>query len=231
MSEHELIVKKFHGAIVNIEFFGEEMYFDISGVASKFGKKLSRWENLDATKEYIDKLSDGYAIVTELLPELIIRKGNSAYLHRSIFVNFARWVNVEFSVWADRVIWDVLTGEKVLCEKERDHFEKTLESKDRTIKKLKEHIYAKPRKGDFQVVDRIRQDYKIQCSTKMLNELLVREGYMVEEEVVKMQYFSNSPYVQNGKVPTVYTQKLLDLVDEENIARDIGPEDIAPRLL
>ena len=54
MSELELIVKNFHGTAVKVEFFKNEMYFDVSGIANKYNKRLKRYLEMDSTKEYIE---------------------------------------------------------------------------------------------------------------------------------------------------------------------------------
>jgi len=105
-----------------------------------------------------------------------------------------------------------------------------LEEKDKEIKTLKERRYAKRRHGDYQVVDRIRQDYNIDCTSKHLNDLLVQAGHLDIEWVTVPKYTPASECATGGAVPMVYVPELLKIVDKLGIKRDAGFEDSRPRL-
>lgn len=121
-----------------------------------------------------------------------------------------------------------LLEDKILkCELQT---QRVIERKDKQIEKLKSSSYAKPREGNFQVVDRIRQDYNIKCSTQLLYSLLVSENLISIEYHQVASYISTSNVVRGGKTPTVYVESLLALVDNEGIPRDIGYVDINPSL-
>ncbi len=108
-----------------------------------------------------------------------------------------------------------------------------IETKDNEIKQLKERGYAKPRAGDFQLVDRIRQDYNIQASTHDLNKLLEDNMVLVDEPYWKSNFLPNEESdfsIKQGKSTLVYTSTLLSLVDEVGIVRLLGHEDINQRL-
>ncbi len=98
------------------------------------------------------------------------------------------------------------------------------------ITQLKEKSYAKTRSGDYQVVDRIRQDYKIACSSEYLNSLLVGQGFMEVEYHQVKRYISCSPDIKDGITPTVFVKTLLDIVDDMDIPRGLGHEDTNQRL-
>ena len=108
--------------------------------------------------------------------------------------------------------------------------QKQLEVKEKQIKKLSSSIYAKPREGNYQVVDRIRQDYEIQCSSSYLNSLLIQNSIIAVEEVLIHKHISCSEFALNGVTPLIHTEKLLKIVDEQNIARGIGYCDTHPSL-
>ncbi len=115
---------------------------------------------------------------------------------------------------------------ELLCEVTRTQ----LQIQKSTIQELKQNRYAKPKDGDYQLVDRIRQDYNISCSTQYLNFLLVGEGLMDIEYHQVAHYVSTSNVVKNGKSPTVFVSALLDIVDDVGIKRGLGFEDINQRL-
>jgi len=219
MSELELM-KTFDGVVIPIEIIDEKnIYFDISGIAKKYGKNITEWINSKRMNETLKLLEKS----NSLYP-LILRKDRSGTkIHRKLFVNFARFISPEFEIKADEIITEILLDGKHLCEKERSNY-------ITTIKELKEKTYAKPRSGDYQVVDRIRQDYKIACSSEYLNALLVGQRFMEVEYHQVRKYISCSPDVKDGSTPTVFVKTLLDIVDDMDIPRGLGHEDINQRL-
>ncbi len=119
--------------------------------------------------------------------------------------------------------------ERKLC----DTTQTQLETKDKQIKQLKERGYAKPRTGDFQLVDRIRQDYNIQASTHDLNKLLKDNKVLIDVPYWKSNFLPNEESdfsIKQGKSTLVYTSTLLSLVDKVGIVRLLGHEDINQRL-
>ena len=221
MSEHELIVKKFHGAIVNIEFFSEEMYFDISGVAASFGKRLSDWEELKSTKEYFAALKSGGDFSPTF--DFIIRgkRGSKkALLHKSVFVEFARWVSVGFNVWANKVIEEILFEGKVLCEKERTQYINQIETAQREIKKLQVKNHKTYKYGNMSL-SKYLKDRNIPLTLETAFEKLTLQKVIERRDVVISRRFLTIETfgVQNSEGVIEFNPRALDTVFEEYVGK------------
>lgn len=209
--------KVFDGVELPVQEINQELYFDISGVANKYGKQLSHWENLESTKEYFEALE--IVSVQENI-KLIIKQGQSAYLHREIFVLFARWINVKFAVWADRLVIDILTRQTQVIETQ-------LKAKDKKIELLSSSLYAKPRGGNLETVTRIIKDYSVQITPHKLNELLAELNVLGKEEMTLTHYTAHN---MSKGVPLVHTRTVLEILDTYAIKRGQGYEDKRPTL-
>ncbi len=126
---------------------------------------------------------------------------------------------------------------RYLIEKKMQECLITIEKKETKllvqIKQLKERSYSKPRTGDFQLVDRIRQDYNIQATTHELNELLEKENIIINEPFMVSNFEPNEDCdysIKQGRSTLVYTPTVLDVVDSFGIVRLLGHEDINKRL-
>jgi len=211
----------FNGVVMQVEFVSDENFrYDISGVAQKYGKRFVDFERTDTFKKY---LKECIKITFLNKAELVFKVGHHIKVHHLIMIEFMRWINPAFSVLANKLVYDALTAH---CQVNKMQ----LEEKDKEIKTLKERRYAKRRHGDYQVVDRIRQDYNIDCTSKRLNDLLVQAGHLDIEWVTVPKYTPASEYATGGAVPMVYVPELLKIVDKLGIKRDTGFEDSRPRL-
>ncbi len=222
MSELDL-VKTFHGITIPVEIIDEEnIYFNVSSIAKKYKKNITEWQNskrMEKTLQLLEKSNSQY-------PLILTKDRSGTQIHKKLFVNFARFISVEFEIKADEIITEILLDGKHLCEKERAGYV-------HQIKQLKERSYAKPRTGDFQLVDRIRQDYNIQASTHELNELLEKEKIIINEPYMVSNFEPNEDCdysIKQGRSTLVYTPTLLDIVDDCNIKRGEGFEDLNQRL-
>ncbi len=112
---------------------------------------------------------------------------------------------------------------------------KTIARKDKTIKELKSSRYAKPRTGDFQTVDRIRQDYNINLSTHDLNEILEESGILINKPILNNNYLpneENNMAIRQGKTTLVYEAEAIAIFDlNDSVIRDDGYLDKNPTLI
>jgi hypothetical protein len=155
------------------------MMFDISGVASKFGKKFHDYERTDMFKRYLKK-----RVETDNLKEteMIKRIGHQVKIHNKLFVHFARWVNEDFEIVADNMIYDILTGKNETIEKQLSFKDNKIMEQQKQIIKLQESTYAKRRGVGFETVFRIISDHGIDISASELNKILVDEGVITKDK-------------------------------------------------
>lgn len=122
--------------------FGEDGWFNATEAAKHFKKDAHEWLRLPSTVEYIETLCKIYSENsgtfkpgkipglkhTEITQDssykkrssrfVKIRRGNQGgiWLHPKLAVSFARWCNVEFAIWCDMQIDQLL-------RKEHPHFD------------------------------------------------------------------------------------------------------------
>lgn len=112
-----LIVKVFEGSKV---FFMEDGYINATKVARRFKKQASKWlENID-TQEYIKAISKKLLLERNQL--VIVRNGgntNGTWLHPKLAVRFARWLSLEFEIWCDEQIEQIIHLQQQTPEQQR----------------------------------------------------------------------------------------------------------------
>ena len=109
--------------------FSETIYFNATVAGKVFGKTPKDWLRTNETKEYIS------AIVRKCLLEenqlVRVVAGGSApgtWFHKKLIVPYGRWLNPDFAVWCDEIIFDLMTGQS-----------KQSDSKPFDIKSLDQH--------------------------------------------------------------------------------------------
>lgn len=101
-------------SIVTLDYQGhaiayqDDGWFNATQAAAKFGKEPAQWARLPATVEYLDALRRKYGEITYLKSKR--GKDGGTWLHPSLAVMFARWLDVDFAVWCDAQIDDLIRG-------------------------------------------------------------------------------------------------------------------------
>lgn len=95
-------------------FFQEDAYLNATAIAAHFNKKPIEWLRLPSTEEYIAALCEKAKVekshfvkTTRGGSDLSLR---GTWLHRRLAVLFARWLNVDFAIWCDEQIEQILTS-------------------------------------------------------------------------------------------------------------------------
>lgn len=109
----KLITKTYthNGQSINV-LFTETAFFNATVAAKAFGKKPSHWLELVDTCNYIAALSARTALQQNQLVRTV--NGGEApgtWLHHKLAVPYARWLSVDFAVWCDEIIFNLLRGE------------------------------------------------------------------------------------------------------------------------
>lgn len=103
-------------SVIPFDYQGQPVHFNADGwinatvVAERFGKKPAHWLELESTKEYIQRLSQRVASNVGKTDITLVktRRGNSetsgTWLHPKLAVKFARWLSVDFEIWCDEQI-------------------------------------------------------------------------------------------------------------------------------
>jgi|GEM_PF-1066317 len=112
-----LINKKFKNKEIIFDYVKNGVvYLNATKTAKQFGKEVYRWLALQDTKEYIQALQKTNPDIAQNDNGgfIIIRKGGSnkklqgTWLNPQLTVFFARWLDVDFSIWCDKTVADIL---------------------------------------------------------------------------------------------------------------------------
>lgn len=110
------------------KYLGKEVVFDSNGyinatkTAKQFGKKgLDNLMRSEPFKKYMKAVSNYRNVdLTELKKTIKGRNiEQGTFLHPYLVVEFARWLSIDFAVWCNMVIEDILTGKATLEYKEK----------------------------------------------------------------------------------------------------------------
>jgi hypothetical protein len=88
--------------------FSEDAWLNATAIAERFAKNPHEWLRLPATREYLNALGRKYGNI----PYFRTRRGQNGgtWLHPKLGVMFARWVDIDFAVWCDDQIFQILSG-------------------------------------------------------------------------------------------------------------------------
>ena len=83
-------------------------WFNATEAAAKFGKVPYEWQRLPETVAYISGLERKYGKI----PYLKTKRGSGGgtWLHPKLAVMFARWLDIDFAIWCDEQIDEIIRG-------------------------------------------------------------------------------------------------------------------------
>lgn len=105
--------------------FREDGWFNATEAAKRYGKEPHEWLRLPDTQRYVDALTrhykPGFSRFVETRRGGNTRKPGIAgtWLHPKLAVAFARWLDIDFSVWCDEQIERILHGEELVETEDR----------------------------------------------------------------------------------------------------------------
>jgi hypothetical protein len=128
----QIVTKSFQNNEIFFDNRNGKVYLNATKVAKQFGKEMKNWLKLKETKDYIGILENQYPEVTKnhLGGFIIIKRGGNdknsqgTWIHPKLIIAFARWLSLEFAVWCDGVIEEILqTGSYSISKKEEFEIE------------------------------------------------------------------------------------------------------------
>lgn len=109
MNESNVIPFHYQGQAVR---FKSDGWISATDVAKRFGKKPAEWLRLPDTVKYIDALARHLNVgESHNLIRATRGRNGATWLHPKLAVSFARWLDMDFSVWCDLHIDALLRGE------------------------------------------------------------------------------------------------------------------------
>ncbi|MCA0973419.1 KilA-N domain-containing protein [Halomonas denitrificans] len=140
--------------VVPFEYQGQSVRFNTDGwinatdIAKRHGKRLDHWLENTETQRYMESLArhlntpdSGYLIRAKR------GRGGGTWLHPKLAVAFARWIDVDFGVWADMLIDDIVHGRVTLRQQLDDACRALDDQKQRGSmagSELARHRWVKP---------------------------------------------------------------------------------------
>ena len=104
----ELVRSEYQGTEIQ---FNEDGWFNATQAAERFGKVPYEWVRLPDTEKYLMALENRYGKI----PFLNVKRGgrgksDATWIHPKLAVPFARWLDVDFAVWCDEQIFNLISG-------------------------------------------------------------------------------------------------------------------------
>jgi hypothetical protein len=103
--------------IIRIDFEGDAVAFNADGwinateAAARFGKEPAQWLRLPDAIRYLEGLERTYGKITYVKTSRArADRGGGTWLHPKLAVKFARWLSVDFEIWCDEKVDDLLRG-------------------------------------------------------------------------------------------------------------------------
>lgn len=99
-----------HGVQVDV-LFSETAFFNATVAGKVFGKEPHAWLRSKDCKEYVEALREKHGLEQNQLVRTV-NGGNypGTWLHNKLAVPYARWLNVQFAIWCDEIIYSLITG-------------------------------------------------------------------------------------------------------------------------
>jgi len=102
----KLIKADFNSSLIT---FNDDGWINATEVASQYGKRPNDWLASTETQEYISKLNTR---ISGNLIETKKGKNGGTWLHPKLAIMFARWLSIDFSIWCDEQIDNIIHGKQ-----------------------------------------------------------------------------------------------------------------------
>ncbi len=213
------LTKAFNGTTIPIEIIDDEnMYFTISAIARDNGKNITEWKNSKRVKELVRSLDKSNGIKGNLIAE---DSQGRTKIHNSLFVNFARFVSVDFEIVSNKIIMDILLGEKIICDRKFEVLTNQLQLSQAETKKAQSNK-MKTYRNDRVALRKYLSDNEIDLSEESAwLKLLDEEIISVRDHTTLRKFLNNSYYgVQEGAGTIEFNSRALDDVFSDYVKRD-----------
>jgi hypothetical protein len=101
----EIVKATFEDKVVS---FREDGWFNATEAAAKFGRIPNDWLRLPDAKAYIGALERKYGKISYYQTKR--GRNGGTWMHPKLGVVFARWLNIDFALWCDEQIDNILRG-------------------------------------------------------------------------------------------------------------------------
>ena len=126
---NDLVVFKFNNIEIpfNLSSGPDNIMVEVTKMAKAYGKKIAEWRRLPSTQKLISQiLNMGFPHIKneeDLIKTIKGRYGGGTWMHQLLLIDFAEWLDSEFSVWC----------KITLIEAIKNRYQVELNQKDATI--------------------------------------------------------------------------------------------------
>jgi hypothetical protein len=108
---NKLKVFDYQGSKIQFEEVEGKIMANATLMCAAFGKRANDWQNTKSAKRYIEAITSKNGFAENQL--LITRLGGNVeergtWIHEKLILSLARWLNVDFEVWCDERIAELL---------------------------------------------------------------------------------------------------------------------------
>lgn len=103
---------QYNGKPIEFEIINGQVFANATAMCQAFGKKPADWLRLATTQRYIDALKAKWENLTSVETRQGGADKGSTWIHEKLILKLAQWLNVDFELWCDEKIAELLrTGE------------------------------------------------------------------------------------------------------------------------
>lgn len=111
-----IIKYEYEGSEIQFEEVNGQLMANATAMCSAFGKRPSKWLELESTKRYIKALqskSGNRTIDNQLVTTMSPGVGAGTWIHEKLILKLAQWLDVNFEVWCDEKLAELMKTGKV----------------------------------------------------------------------------------------------------------------------
>jgi hypothetical protein len=186
MNNSEILTKVFDDKNIYFDTINNSLYLNASKTAKEFNKDLSNWRRSKETIAYIRSLSR-YVKITER-DLMVVKQGGipeeqGTWIHQKLVILFARWIDVDFAVWCDLTIEEILqTGSYSLSE--LPNFSEILSANEEALKVVE--LFKSSSSFDLLLLQKLLKEKSISS----LFQLDFSNSYFLPTEIGKLHGLS-----------------------------------------
>ncbi|QDK80878.1 hypothetical protein EXU85_20585 [Spirosoma sp. KCTC 42546] len=110
----QLQIFQYNGFDVDFELIDGQIYANASAMCKPFNRRINDWSSLAATVRYLNALRSKPEITVPLSISRLggVGGGSQVWIHEKLILKLAQWLDVDFEIWCDERVAEVLKGKK-----------------------------------------------------------------------------------------------------------------------
>ena len=213
---NDLVVFKFNNIEIpfNLSSGPDNIMVEVTKMAKAYGKKIAEWRRLPSTQKLISQiLNMGFPHIKneeDLIKTIKGRYGGGTWMHQLLLIDFAEWLDSEFSVWCKITLIEAIKNRYQIELNQKDN---TINNQNLLISQLQQDVsnlqnqisYFKPQLDYYNQVlqnpeplystKQLVKQLGIKISYKKFTRLLIDNGLVYRD--IDNQIYVAAPYSKN----------------------------------